>query len=290
VSGGPSRSIGLRLARVVALAVIIGIGIVILIQAATAWTLTDAEAYWNAGLRLRNGEPLYPRLGDVDAPDVFRYAPWFAWLAVPWTFLPVQVAGALWSMLLLAGSGIALQPLVRRRAWVAVALFAPILIGISAVGNVQPLLVAALVQGVERRSGPMWVAAAASLKATPILLALVYVGRRQYGRALIALALTAILLAPFLLYDLRGYVTDAGQAAALFAIPALYVVAVAAAIGATWRLARSPYGWLAAGAAAVVALPRLFVYDVTFAMVGAPASARGVSGRAGADQGAGRST
>ena len=44
-----------RLARIVALAVIIGIGFFNLYQAALHWTLSDAAAYWNAGMRLREG-------------------------------------------------------------------------------------------------------------------------------------------------------------------------------------------------------------------------------------------
>ena len=77
-----------RLARIVALAVIIGIGIFNLIAAVTHWTLSDAAAYWNAAERLRDGAPLYPVLTDVDASEVYRYAPWFAWLAVPFTCGP----------------------------------------------------------------------------------------------------------------------------------------------------------------------------------------------------------
>jgi len=259
-----------RLARTVALAVIIGIGLFNLIQAVTHWTLSDAAAYWDAAQRLREGEPLYPVLANVDASEVYRYAPWFAWLAVPFTWLPVQVAGALWSAILLAGSGIALVPVVRARAWVAVAFFAPILVGISAVGNVHPLLIAPLAWTVGRRSGPIWVGVAASLKVFPILFALVYLGRGQRRRAALALAVAATLWAPALFYDLRGYATEAGQAASLYSVPILWAVVVGAAIGVTLRLARGRFGWLAAAVSVVVALPRLFVYDVTYLMVGAP--------------------
>ena len=260
-----------RLARTVALAVIIGIGIFNLIAAVTHWTLSDAAAYWNAAERLRDGAPLYPVLTDVDASEVYRYAPWFAWLAVPFTYLSVQLAGVVWSALLLLGSALALVPLVRMRAWLAVALFAPILVGISAVGNVQPLLIAPLVWSVERRSGPLWIGVAASLKVFPILFALVYLGRGQWPRALVAVAVAVVLWAPALLYDLRGYATEAGQAASLISAPILWAVVVGAAIGVTLRLARGPFGWLAAAVSVVVALPRLFVYDVTYLMVGSPA-------------------
>jgi hypothetical protein len=265
-----------RLARTVALAVILAIGIVNLYWAVAGWTLSDAAAYWNAAMRLRDGGQLYPVLANVDASDVYRYAPWFAWAAIPVTYLPMQVAGALWSLVLLAASGWALLPLVRARAWLLLALFAPILVGISAVGNVQALIVAALVHGLERRSGPLWIALAASLKLTPLAFALVYAGRREWTRFVAACALTGLLWAPALLYDLRGYATEAGQAASLFAVPVLYVGVIAIAIGVTLALARARLGWLAASITVVLALPRLFVYDVSFLMASLPVG----SGRA----------
>ena len=266
----------MRVARTVALAVVIGIGLFNLVQAATNWTLSDASAYWNAALRLREGLPLYPLLANVDASEVYRYAPWFAWATVPVTLLPVQAAGALWSAVLLAASGFALVPLVRARAWILVALFAPILVGISAVGNVQPLVIAALAWSIERRSGPAWIGVAASLKIFPILFAAVYLGRREWSRAAIAAAVAGALWAPAFLYDLRGYATDAGQAASLFTVPVLWILVVAAGLLVTLRCAGSRFAWLAAGVDVVVALPRLFVYDVTFLMVGAaPTERRG---------------
>jgi hypothetical protein len=257
-----------RLARTVALAVIIAIGIFNVYQAAIGWTLSDAAAYWQAGLRLREGGELYPALASVDASDVYRYAPWFAWLAVPCTFLPIQVAGALWSLLLLGASALALRPLVAARAWVLVALFAPILIGISAVGNVHPVLIAALTLGVERRSGPVWIGLAASLKIFPILFAVVYAGRREWRRFALALAVTAVLWAPALLYDLGSYATDPGRAALLSGVPVLYGVVAMAGVIATVLAARSRWAWLTAGMAVCLALPRFFVYDVTYLMVG----------------------
>ena len=98
-----------------------------------------------------------------------------------------------------------------------VALFAPILVGISAVGNVQPLLIAALVWSVERRSGPAWIGVAASLKIFPILFAAVYLGRREWARAASPPPSPSRSGRRRFLYDLRGYATDAGQAASLFA-------------------------------------------------------------------------
>jgi predicted membrane protein len=257
-----------RLARTTALAVVIGIGFFNVYQAAIHWTLSDASAYWSAALRLREGAGLYPVLANVDSSEVYRYAPWFAWLTVPWTYVPQQVAGALWSAVLLAGSSLALVPLVRARAWLAVAFFGPILVGISAVGNVHPLIIASLVWSLDRRSGPLWIGVAASLKVFPILFAVVYLGRGQWRRAVVAVAVMAALWAPAFLYDVSGYATEAGQAASLISIPILWAIVVGAAIGMTLRLAPGRFGWLAAATSVVLALPRLFVYDVTYLMAG----------------------
>ncbi len=258
-----------RVARIVALAVIIGMSIGYLYFAISAWHMTDAGAYWNAAMRLREGHELYPVVPNVEASDVYRYSPWFAWLAIPFTYLPLPVAGAIWSLILVAASTVAVIPLARRRAWLGVAFFWPMLIGISAIGNVHALMIAALVLGVERRSGPLWIAMAASLKAFPILLVLVYIGRREWRRAAACLVLTAVLVSPFLLYPLDHYPTSAGGAAVLITWPVVYVAVVAASIGATLWLARSRYGWLAGAVGVCLALPRFFLYDVTYLLVGA---------------------
>lgn len=247
----------------------IGVGLSQLILTLGDWHLRDAGAYWEAAVRLRDGEPLYPALANSEASEVYRYAPWFAWTWIPLTYLPRDVVNIGWSAVLLAASTAALIPLVRAGAWLAAAFFAPILIGISAIGNVQPLIVAALVLGLERRSGPLWMAMAASLKAVPILFVTTYLGRRQWTRAAAAMGLTLILVAPALLHDLSAYSTDAG-AAAMLASPILYGAVVAAGIAISLRLATGRLGWLASATTVAIAVPRFFVYDVTFLMAGLP--------------------
>ncbi|HEX6654839.1 MAG TPA: glycosyltransferase 87 family protein [Candidatus Limnocylindria bacterium] len=269
-----------RFARLVAMAIIIGIGIFNLYQAAIGWTMADGSAYWNAALRVREGAALYPPVTNYEASDVFRYSPWFAWAAVPFTYLPMGVAGAIWSAILLVASGMALLPLIRERAWLLVWLFGPILVGISANGNVHALLIALLVHGVERRSGPVWIAIAASLKIFPVLLALTYAGRREWGRFALAILLATVLWLPALAYDLSNYPRDPGRVGALFEFPVIYYAVVALAVGATLALAQTRYAWLSASTAVVLALPRLFVYDVTTLMVGADYALRKLPSRA----------
>lgn len=256
-------------ARLLATALIVGVGLSQAILAIGDWHLRDMAAYWEAALRLRDGEPLYPALADSEASEVYRYAPWLAWTFVPLTFLPRELANVVWSATLLVASAASLWPFARAGHWLLVAFFGSVLIGISAIGNIHPLIIAALVLGVERRSGPLWIGLAASLKIFPILLAFVYAGRRQWGRFAASLAIGAFLWAPALLYDLGEYSTDPGQAGMLINAPWAYAFVVAAGVGAIWLLGRTRYGWLAAAATLCLALPRFFVYDVTYLMVGA---------------------
>lgn len=259
-----------RLARIVALAVVIGIGFNHVFWSVTDWHLSDMDAYWEAGIRLRTNAALYPPVTDVLASDVYRYSPWFAWIWTPITLLPREAVNVGWSIILLAASALAVIPLAQRKAWVAVAFFLPILIGISAGGNVHAILVAALVLSVERRSGPLWIGVAASIKLVPLVFVLTYVGRREWGRAAAATGMTAILLAPYALYDLTHYVTTAGGAALLWDWPLVYAIAAGASILATLRLANGRHGWLASAATAVLLLPRSFLYDVSWVAVGTP--------------------
>jgi len=263
-----------RLARLVVIAIIVGIGLSQVILTIGDWHLRDSDAYWNAALRLRAGQPLYPPITDPEASEVYRYAPWFAWLWVPLTYLPHELVRVLWSAVLLGASVLALVPLIRTRAWLLVALFGFLLIGISGPGNVQPLIIAALVWGLERRSGPAWIALTASLKVVPILFVATYVGRREWGRVLLALGLTALLVAPMFLHDLSNYPFSAGAASGLIATPLLYAAVVAIGVLVSVRLANSPHAWLASATTVTLAVPRLFVYDISFLIAAYPVPRR----------------
>ncbi|MEO6579443.1 MAG: hypothetical protein ABIO99_11175, partial [Candidatus Limnocylindria bacterium] len=98
-----------RLARLGVTALVIGLGIANLYWSVAQWTLSDAGAYWDAANRLRDGAELYPVVANVEASDVYRYAPWFAWAAIPFTFLPIQLAGAAWSLILIGASVVAVM-------------------------------------------------------------------------------------------------------------------------------------------------------------------------------------
>jgi hypothetical protein len=146
----------------------------------------------------------------------------------------------------------------------------------ASTGNVHALLVAALVHGVTRRSGPVWIGVAASLKVVPIVYALVYAARGEWRRAGLSVGVGALLAAPILAYDLVNYpITEAGSFSLLsLGGPPVWLAGAAVATAAVLLLARSRFAWCAASVGALAALPRLQLYDATYLLV-AIASGRG---------------
>lgn len=261
-------------ARILVLSLCIGYGIGNLIWSATAWEIPDIGAYWNAAIRLREGGPLYPPVGDVNASEVYRYAPWFAYAWIPLTYLPRWLVDAGWSLALVGASAAVVLPTVwlRHRAAIAfAAIVGSFLILIASRGNVQPLMIVALVFGLERRSGPVWIALCASLKATPLLYALVYAARGEWKRFAVTIGLTAALVFPLAFFNLDGYTTDPGFSHSLYYIsPVLFwivaVASVAVASYVAWR--HRPWAWLSVSVAVLLCLPRYFPYELTFLFVG----------------------
>jgi len=274
-SSSPRRSAGEWLlfgATRAALAVLIALTSYALLTYALARPVgADVTAYWNAAERLRNGETLY-QAGAANASDLYRYAPWFAFAWIPLTYLPFEAVVSAWVGLMVASALISTVPLLRLgpTGWAACAFFLPLQLQGAVWGNVQPLLVLMLMWGVGRRSGPLWIALGASLKAVPIVLTLVYAGRGEWRKAGIAAALTALLVAPMLFFDLSGYSTAPGPnqdslaGVSLF----LFVPIAVGALVATYRLAGTRYRWAAGAFAMIASLPRLLSYEATFMLVG----------------------
>lgn len=231
----------------------------------------DVAAYLGAAERLRADELLYAG-GAANDADLYRYAPWFAFLWVPLTFLPREAVTAGWVGLMLAAALLSTAPLLRRgpAGWAAFSIFAPLQLQGAIFGNVQPLLVLMLMWGVERRSGPIWIALGASLKGVPLLLALVYAGRGEWARAGWTLLISASLVLPAFLFDLSAYSTDPGPGQMSLwtvAVP-LYLAVAIGLVGLAWAAARTRFAWLAASLAMAAALPRLLSYEIGFLLVG----------------------
>ncbi len=225
----------------------------------------DVRVYWAAGERIRDGEPLYAASIPQGA---YRYAPWFAWLWAALTSLPRPLVEAGWVTAQLACVAYLLRPLVDRERWPALLILGPALLYAGIAGNVHPALLAGIAYGLPRRSGPLFVALAASLKAFPLLFVLWYVGRGEWRKVAETVALTALLVAPMLLYDLSHFGSEPGLTISLYrASPLLWAAVAALACGAALLVARTRYGVLAAAVAVMASLPRLLFYDLGYLAV-----------------------
>jgi hypothetical protein len=263
-----------RLARTVVLAFIVAITVLNVVWAIGDWHLHDMSVYWTAGEQWRQTGNPYTAIPSANADSVYRYAPWFAAIWVPLTLLPRLVVNIGWSAILIVTAFIAVWPLLRtagRGAVPLVLLMWGILFGMAAIGNAHGLMVAWLVFGAERRSGPMWIALAASLKVVPILYVLIYIGRRQWDRAAATVALTALLVAPMLLFERPPLASEFGVSNSLYSIaPWLWLAAlpIALATAVIFAVRWNLLAWPAIGAIGNLVLPRLFIYDVTLILPG----------------------
>jgi hypothetical protein len=273
------------IARRLAVALAIGLSIAWLVWAFKGFSLSDADAYRLAAERLLHGQNIYVQ--PPNQGEAFRYAPWFAVAWVPIAALPEAAGDALWVIVLAGASLVAVLPLARQPSLAArllAVLGASVLLWTTARGNVHPLVMVALIHGFERRSGPFWLALAASLKAVPIFFVLVYVARREWWRAAVALAITGVLVLPMPFLGWQLGTVDAGASLSLYYLvsPLTWaIVAVLAGVTATVLALRTPrYSAVAAAVAAILSLPRLLLYDLTYLLVGSidirPAQGAGI--------------
>ena len=237
---------------------------------AISWGLEDWRTYLGAAERVAGGGRVYD--WSASAEYVYRYAPWFAYALIPFLALPMWAADAIWSVLVVAGTLAAITPLLKHRTWAAVALgvlAAGLLMRVASTGNVNPILIGALVLALQTKFGPIVVALAASLKATPVFFVAVYLAERRGKAAVVAAVLTLILVAPMVWL---GYEIAPGPSESLIGLsPFAWIVAAGAelAILAVLTVRGSRYVPLAAGAAAYLALPRSFLYDIALVLPGA---------------------
>lgn len=251
------------MARLITLAASFGWAAYVLASWVLVWNPADAGAYYDAAVRLTNGENLYAPM-HPEAHEVYRYAPWFAVAWVPLTMLPRDLALHLWSLAMLACSVVAIWPLLRRGTPAALALAALVgafLAETAMFGNAHPAVVAGLVVAVRSRWLPVVVGITASVKVVPILFVLPWARAGEWAKAGVAVAVAAILWAPALLYDLSGYETDPGTGLLSFyaVSPVLWAgLAVVAAIFAGWAVwVRSRWVWVALAVLMFLGPPRV---------------------------------
>jgi hypothetical protein len=254
----------------VGLAAAISTGIV-LVYAPTS----DLPAFLRGAELVARGESPYNPAAPLHN---YLYAPWLAYALIPATWLPFSLVAVIWHGLL-AGALIAgLLPLLRsltlEGTLAAVLLGA---FGFHAVwaGHYQPLLICLLVYALPTRWGPVAIGIAASLKVTPLVLALRYASRAEWDKVGISVMVAGVLWAPALLFDVAGYGTVVGKTLSLFGhAPVAWAILAVGATAVAWWAGPTRYGWLAAAAAWLAILPRMLLYDIAALAIGATPDGR----------------
>lgn len=287
-----------RLARPIAI-VVAALGAVLLIGAGfTPHVTPDADAYWHAAQRLREGLPLYDAASG-DETQIYRYAPWFAYAWVPLTLLSQANAYLLWRAILLLAAAASVWPMLRHPTPASLTLallMGSLLVSNLPAGNVTTLMVGGLVLGLRTRAGPVVVGLAASLKVFPLLLVAGFVAERRWRAAAIATVIAGVLWLHVLAFGLDSYPTSVNGGSfyvggtSLYAIsPAVWVAVAAVVLATLTALAarRSPWTWLASGAAIPAIVPRVWLPDAAYLLPAAKGLIGALDARASGEEGPG---
>ena len=264
--------------RVLAAAAVLGLalGIETVVLHLSTDPLADVHAYYDAATRLNAGQPLYEQVASTNDSSFYRYPPLLAIAFRPLAMLPFATAAVAWEALILAAFGLTIRRLGPRRkaTWLVLGMLALPTGWSLAIGQAQVLVTLLMVIG-----APWSLALATHLKLFPLLAALWWVGRRDWaalGRLAawaIGLGILQLALAPqatldyarFLATDQVGEVANVSPYAVA---PALWLVLLLVGIGAALRFAPTRLGWVMAVAVAVLASPRLLVYQLSSLVAG----------------------
>jgi Glycosyltransferase family 87 len=267
-----------RVRLVLRLAMVLGValGIETVVLHLVTDPLADVHAYYDAGARLNAGQPLYVQTAGVDEAAFYRYPPLLAVAFRPLALLPFGVAAAVWMVLI---AGLVAATLLRIDLRRPVSLFVVCVLALPTcwaivIGQAQVAVTLLLAVGM-----PWSVALATNLKLFPILVAVWWVGRRDWRSLarlavwLVALAAIQLVLEPagtlaypgFLRLDQVGSVISLSP----FAVsPWLWAaLLVAGTAFAVWAAPRR-HGWAAAVALATLASPRLLLYQLSSLVAG----------------------
>lgn len=261
-----SGRVGLAIAAVLGLALLV-VFTPSLLRLLGTNPLSDVHAYYDAATRLNAGLPLYPSDAEVNASEFYRYPPLLAIAFRPLALLPFEVAAAIWEVLVVASLGLTLRLTgLRPTTLLAVAALALPIVWSVLLGQAQ-----VVITWLVAVASPWSVALAGHLKLFPALVALYFLGRRDWIWLRRFVLWSVALVAVQVVLEPAGSIAYLGIAnldqvggidnlSPYGASPILWAgLAVAGAI-ATVVLARSRYGWAAAVWYSTLVTPRLISY------------------------------
>jgi hypothetical protein len=238
--------------------------------------LVDVHAYYEAASRLNVGLPLYAAQGDVNSPHYYFYPPLLAIIFRPLALLPFQAAAIVWEIGMVVALGLTLWLLgLRSRwTWIAVGILAGPIAWSITVGQAQVLVTLLLTLG-----NPAAVAVAAQIKLFPTLVALYWLGRKdwpQLGRFIgwsVLLLIVQLVVEPggttaFVGQTNLGLVGQVNNLSPYAFSPILWAVLALVGLLITLRLAPTRAGWATAVAYSVLATPRLLEYVLMTLLAG----------------------
>ena len=238
--------------------------------------LADVRAYYDAGARLNAGLPLYVQTATTDDPGFYRYPPLLAIAFRPLALLPYETAALIWEgflIVLFIGTLIRLG-LRNEWTWIVTGWLAAPIAWSLAVGQAQVAVTFLVALG-----APWAVALAGNLKILPVVVALFWVGRRdwravgQFAAWMLGLAVLSLVLEPAATIAFLGF-SDLAQVGnvenrSLYALsPVLWAVSVVALLALALRFAPTKAGWPLAVAASVLISPRLLMYQLSTLQAG----------------------
>jgi hypothetical protein len=230
--------------------------------------LADAHAYYEAAARLNAGQALYPAGADPNGNHIYLYPPLLAIAMRPLALLGFPAFAALWEGVVLLSFVVLVRYLGarRRRTWIAIGLLGvPIGWALSvAQAHVPFTLLLALGQ-------PWTIAIAANLKLTPVLIAIWWLGRRDWESFfafLVWLVLLALVQVGLDWKDTLAFFSNVGvdqlgdvrNWSPFVQSPVLWAAVAVAGVLLTLALARTRWGWAAAVTLVTLSPPRLLVY------------------------------
>ena len=245
--------------------------------------LADVHAYYDAATRLNAGLPLYEQAASTNQAEFYRYPPLFAIAFRPLALLPFDTAAIIWEAIVIASFGLLLWWLrPGKRGWLMVGILAMPIFWSLSIGQAQVPMTLLMALG-----APWSIALAANLKVLPALVAIWWIGRRdwrslaRFAGWMALLGIIQLVLAPtdtlaFPSVFTLGQVGEVRNWSPYVISPVLWAGLVVALTVLAFRFAPTRWGWAAAVALAVLATPRLLLYQLMTLVAGLrdPATSR----------------